>query len=351
MSTTMIGSSFPETWAYGEYEVAIHRSLKNQIEQRWPNCENLLLDTTWWGPHNDQQVADMVAAKQKFRNLFITSTVDDVLNFKVYPLIDQLQSQFEIENVYRLGNFDSEHQFNFFAIVCLDKFKAYNTDDLILRELRWKYCAYNRKPYPHRLNFVRDLIDNDLEQHGVITLGKAFPGETDHGLYRSIGESNADYVQWGHWYEVDSFATTHDIPHDLFSLHNWTVWQHHFLHIVGATTAHNEIDTFVNQINFKPLIGMRPFVINGQTKQYQYLRQHGFRTFNHYWPQFDLEKQDELRKQQKILLDCVKWLTTQSTEQIMTMYQDMLPDLVYNRQRWYEWAAEQKHYVNNIFNE
>jgi uncharacterized membrane protein SpoIIM required for sporulation len=30
---------------------------------------------------------------------------------------------------------------------------------------------------------------------------------------------------------------------------------------------------------------------------------------------------------------------------------DMLPDLLHNRQRWYSWADEQHHKVNNLFNE
>lgn len=350
MSTTFIGSSFPDHWSYGEYEIAIHRNLQSQIDRQWPHCNNLLVDTTWWGPHNNLQVDQLYTDGAKFANLIITSTVDDVLNFKVNPLIDQLCDKFDIAKVYRLGNFDSDHQFNFFAIVCLDKFKSYNTSDLILQDIKHKYCAYNRKPYPHRLAFVQQLIKHDLEPHGIITLGHAFPGEPDHGLYRSLGEQDSDYVEWGHWYD-GSESTPHQIPHDLFSLHNWTVWQHHFLHIVGATSYNNDYEIFVNQINFKPLIGLRPFVINGQTKQYRYLRNHGFKTFNQYWPQFDVERHDTYSVIHGILIDLLKWLTAQSNEQLMSMYQDMLPDLLYNRERWYEWAAEQKQYVNNIFNE
>jgi hypothetical protein len=29
----------------------------------------------------------------------------------------------------------------------------------------------------------------------------------------------------------------------------------------------------------------------------------------------------------------------------------MLPDLIHNRQRWYTWADEQKHQVENLFDE
>jgi len=351
MPTTVIANTFPEHWSYGHYEIEIHTSIEKQINARWPHSHNLLISTTWMGPRTDQLIQQTAAAGAKFENLVVTSTVDAALNFQVYPLIDQLVNTFDIKNVYRVGNFDSDHEFNFFAVACLHNFRQYETQDLVLQQPRWRYCAYNRKPYLHRVQLVRELIEQGLEPHGVITLGHSFPGEPDHGLYRSIGEKGQDYQQWGHWYPEGTVATPHEIPHDLYSLHNWTVWQNHFLHIVGSTAAYNEPDTFVNQINFKPLIGLRPFVINGQTKQYAYLQKHGFRTFNHYWPHIDTETNYNSSTNQLALAltDLVKWLVAKSDQEIMAMYEDMLPDLYYNRQRWSEWAEEQQHRVNNLF--
>jgi hypothetical protein len=351
MTTELIANTFPDHWVYGEYEQRINQSLIKQMNQRWPNSNNLIVGTTWMGPATEQQIQIFANAGRKFENLVITSTVDAALNFEVYPLIDRLVELFGITQIFRVGNFDGDYEFNIFAVCCKDYFKSYNTQDLVLQDLRWRYCAYNRKPYPHRVQLVAELVAQDLETHGVITLGRAFPSDPDHGLYRSIGEKHQDYVEWGHWYEGDGTAATpHEIPHDLFSLHNWTVWQHHFLHIVGATAAHNEPDTFVNQINFKPLIGMRPFVINGQTKQYRYLRQHGFRTFNQYWPQFDVEQGYYGSNDLAICLtNLVKWLVSMSDQEIMSMYTDMLPDLEHNRLRWYEWANEQSHKVEHLF--
>lgn len=350
MTVKIIADTFPAQWSYGHYEQEILRSIEQQIHSRWPNSDSLLLNTTWMGPQTYDQITVLEQQGQQFDQLIVVSTVDAVENFVVYPLIERLQKTFGIEQVYRVGNFDGDYEFNLFAIACADNFKQYNTNDLVLQTLRWRYCCYNRKPYTHRLTLVRELVEQGLELHGVITLGRAFPGQPDHELYRSIGERNDDYRQWGHWYSDSPNDTSHDIPHDLYSLHNWSVWSQHFLHIVGATAPHNEPDIFVNQINFKPLIGMRPFVINGQTRQYQYLRRHGFRTFNHYWPQFDLEQgyygNTALAR---TIVDLVKWLVEQSDQEIMAMYQDMLPALEHNRLRWAEWAQEQKSRVHCLF--
>jgi hypothetical protein len=348
MPTIVIANSFPEKWSYGRYEIDIHNSIERQIDQRWPHSNNLLLSTTWMGPRTDQLMEELIASGTKIENLIVTSTVDAAKNFQVYPLIDSLVEALNIQQVYCVGNFDGDYEFNLFAIACLDNFQQYQTKDLILRELQWRYCAYNRKPYEHRRKLVSELVTQGLEPHGVITLGRAFPGEPDHGLYRSIGERNEDYVKWGHWY--DPGGTSHDIPHDLYSLHNWSIWQRHFLHIVGTTESFNEPDIFINQINFKPLIGMRPFVINGQTRHYQFLRRYGFRTFNHYWPQFDLEQNyNGSNALAKTLTDLVEYIVALGDQEIIAMYNDMLPDLLHNRQRWFEWAGEQRDRVNNLF--
>jgi hypothetical protein len=35
--------------------------------------------------------------------------------------------------------------------------------------------------------------------------------------------------------------------------------------------------------------------------------------------------------------------------QLMQMYQDMLPDLIYNRERFFNFAEEQKYKIDNLF--
>lgn len=341
-------------WSYGQYEIAVHSDLAEQISTRWPQDNNLLFSTTWMGPQTETAIQQLTNEGWKFDRLIMTSTVDAALNHQVYSIRDRLIDIFGIKEVYLVGNFDGDYEFNIFAVACLDNFKDYNDQDLLMQSARWRFCAYNRKPYPHRVRLVRALVDNELESHGIITLGKPFPGDTDHGLYRTIGERDEDYVQWGHWYDLGSLdSTPHEIPHDLYSLHNLQVWQNHFLHVIGTTEPGNLPDIFCNQISFKPLIGMRPFVINGQTRQYEFLRKNGFRTFNHYWPMLD-ESVDATRDQDteslaQQLVNVVKYLVSLSDQEIMQMYQDMLPALEHNRARWYEWAKEQKKRTQTLF--
>lgn len=345
-----IADSFPAHWSYGQYEQQIHASIAAQIQALWPEQHTLLLSTTWMGPQTQRQIDQLASSQPELDRLVITSTVDSVQNFEIYPLIDALQARFRIKHVSRVGNFDGPHEFNLFAVACGDNFQHYNTEDLILQQAPWLYCCYNRKPYQHRVDMVRTLVQRGLDSLGTVTLGRAFPGEPDHGLYRSIGEQDQDYVKHGHWYDLGTEATPHEIPHDLYSLHNWQRWSGHFLHIVNTTTASNEQDIFANQITFKPLIGLRPFVINGQTRQYQWLRNQGFRTFEHHWPWANLTQgyYGNTGLAQAIA-DVVQSLAALSESEILALYHSMLPDLIHNRQRWLEYVDQQRHRINHLF--
>ena len=364
MPTIVEANFFPKHWIYGEYDQAIHHSIQQQIDQQFPNQQNFFFSTTWRpDPDHDTELQKYLHDGTQFDNLFVTATVDWAW-FQYQTFIKEFAERTGVKNIYYLGNFDNPKPahapdnsttiyFNFFAVVCRDHFEKYNTEDLILTDPKYLFMSYNRKPYEHRLRFVKKLIEHNVKDLGVVTLGRQWdnpydgnPVESD--LYFSIGEKNEDYVKHGHWY--DDGGSEHGIPHDLFSLHNMHYWKHHFLHIVGGTCQWNNADQFINQIDFKPIIGLRPFLINGQTKNYNFWKTNGFRTFDNYFPVTDpWFLHGNTDSVQLELIKVIKYLSAMRHEEILAMYNDMLPDLLYNRQRWYEWADEQKYQVEHLF--
>ena len=59
------------------------------------------------------------------------------------------------------------------------------------------------------------------------------------------------------------------------------------------------------------------------------------------------ELKDEIRKKQSDGLK--KYISSLSSTDIKNLYQDMLPDLIYNRNRFFEFAEEEKLRIYNIF--
>ena len=50
MTTTFIGTAFPPTFQWHVDEWSIINSIQQQIDQQFPNSDNLYINTTWFGP-------------------------------------------------------------------------------------------------------------------------------------------------------------------------------------------------------------------------------------------------------------------------------------------------------------
>jgi len=347
MSITFIGDGFFEE-PYGSEEKHIWKIITEQISKKFPKQENLIISTTWFGAqfteYNDywEQVMEFKVKNKKFHNLFLISTVDPPMfnDDTVRDIIEATSSLF----CYKLGNFDSPHHFNFFSIALNKYFTKYTLEETSLNEVKHIYVNYNRKPKVHRIKFVEKLYNNDLLKYGTVTLGKDSTNIHNQNLksmYLSIGETHENYSTLGNDPKIWGFG----IPQDYFSLHRMDIWNSTFLYINGATEFVPRDDLFCQQDVFKPLIGMRPFVINGVQKTYHWLRYYGFKTFNHYWKHIDIENGNV----HDTIIELIQFLSNLNKNEIMDMYKDMLLDLNYNKERFYEFANEQQYKVEHLF--
>jgi hypothetical protein len=210
----------------------------------------------------------------------------------------------------------------------------------------WLYLSYNRKPRVHRIQFVNELVKNQIDSLGIITLGRdvdnIYAQEAQAIKYFDIGESPNDYASEGNWHLNED---THGIPQNLHSLGNMKIWQNHFLNIIGETEFNPWDHMFITEKTWKPMLGLRPFVINGQTKIYSYLRDNGFKTFNHYWPHIDIENGNV----HETIVQLIFYLQSLGKDKLMELYKEMWPDLKHNQQRFFVFAKEQEYKLNHIF--
>jgi hypothetical protein len=346
MALTFIGTTFSITEPYGPSEIETLKTIQLQIEEQFPNDNNLLISLTWFGPQFDndswQQIEDFSKSKVKVDNLFLLATVDPPMI--TVTDIQQIKMLTDALHVYLLGNFDSPHAFNFFAPTVAKNFKFYTDDDLLLKHCQYRYISYNRKPKPHRIQLVNMLYDQNLNTLGIITLGKDesnIHNQNQLHKYISLGEQQKDYIDRGNHPDHWGFG----IPLDNFSLHRLDLWQESFLFVTGATEANPVNDLFCQQDTFKPMLGLRPFVINGSQKTYHWLKYHGFQTFNNYWPHIDIESGEV----QETIVSVIKFLATKSSNELLSMYQDMLPKLHHNKNRFFEFAEEQQYKIHHLF--
>lgn len=343
MTTQIIGTTFTSFSQWHKNEVNLVKSMCNQIDNKFPDKRNLLINTTWFGPQfNNGEFEKLENYENQVDNLFFMSSVDAPMISP--PQIDSIIKRMNPNKTFFLGNFDGPYYFSFIASVLPEYFEKYADDQLTMKTVRWLFVNYNRKPREHRIKLVNQLIENNLHNNGVVSLGNQELEIYAHGVipqkFFLLGETPEQYAKEGNWGHGLKFG----IPHDIHSLGNMDIWQTHFLNIVGETEYNNWDPLFVTEKTWKPIIGLRPFIINGQPKIYKWLRHHGFRTFNHY---FCAGLEDEETMHSAIIQTLLE-LKQKPADEIVQLYNRMLPDLLHNRGRFFEFAHKEKQRINNI---
>ena len=349
---TRIGTTFPANWQYGPEEIVMFDKTAVQIEDKFPNERNLLINTTWFGPQfkdtNDewQKVEKLFEDNVKFDNLFLLSMIDPL--YLMDNHISEMCVKLGIKNTYRIGMFlNTQYEYNFHAIVGDHLMPKYDNDQVRLKTYNKDFLCYQRKPRTWRVDFANLVRKHNLLDNGIMTLGAKTKDDFDWSEGRTwepmtLDESHELYKKDGQ----DDPTHYGGIPNDLVTIGNLDVWNQCFLYISSETVFNHWEPLFVNERIWKTMIGLRPYIIQGNPKTYKWLRKNGFRTFNQYWPHVDLEHSLEILEDH---ISVLKFLNSISDEEKMAMYQDMLPDLIYNKQRFYEFSKEQKHKMENIF--
>ena len=338
-----IGITFPAVWQYGPEEIEIFRTTVEQVEQQFPNARNLVINTTWFGPQFDnKEWQKLLDINGPIDNLFLLSVIDPL--YWNEDSIVQTQQRLQVKNTYRIGMFaDSKYEWNFHAFATDKLAPKYNATDIELISPDWAFLLYQRKPRPHRIEITNLLLERNLNTRGIITLGSNKNSSYDWregqtGPVLTIEDYPSNYKHNG---RHDDF---NGVPNDLVSLGRLDIWQRHLLNVVSETEFNNWHPRFVTEKTWKPIIGLRPFVIHGHSGIYQWLESQGFKTFNQYWSNTNIADD-----QHGHVMSAIETVSNKTTQELWQMYQDMLPNLQYNRNRYFEFAQEQKYKIDNLF--
>ena len=349
---TRIGTTFPANWQYGPEEIVMFDKTARQIEDKFPNERNLVINTTWFGPqfreHNNewQKVEKLFEDNVKFDNLFLLSMIDPL--YLMNNHISEMCVKLGIKNTYRIGMFlNTQYEYNFHAIVGDHLMPKYKDEDVMLKEYDKDFLCYQRKPRAWRVDFTNLVRKHNLLDNGIMTLGAKTKDDYDWSEGRTwepitLDESHEPYKKDGQNNPTDYGG----IPNDLVTVGSLDVWNKCFLYISSETVFNQWEPLFVNERIWKTMIGLRPFVIQGNPATYKWLEGHGFKTFNHYWPHVKMEDSETVLDD---IIQVLEHLDTKLAEEKMAMYNDMLPALKHNKNRFYEFSREQKYKMEHIF--
>jgi len=173
----------------------------------------------------------------------------------------------EIDNIVYIGNSNTEHYFSFWLDFVNESKSNYVMNTLPTR-IENLFLCLNRKPHEHRVDLVKGMIDKNLHTKGLVSLG------LEHGNYRGVRFPMM--LDTASTEDLDAYGNYAQIPNDILSLSEH--WNNHLVNVVTETTHHT--DVFLSEKVFKPILGLRPFIILGDRFIYEKLKQFGFDTYD-----------------------------------------------------------------------
>jgi hypothetical protein len=195
------------------------------------------------------------------------------------------------------------------------------------------FMCLNRKPHWHRRHLYTQLESAGLLDSGLVSLGG-----NDSPPVRTIEEvvSVTDLAP-------NSGTEQNGIPNDITSLGQIENWQRCFLNIVTETVYNINQHCFVSEKIYKPILGMRPFLVYADDAAVQWLGDRGFETYvSDFVDITDLDLADPANTVRFLSVLC---------QQPRTYWQKKLIDLqskiMYNKDQFYKYTLQQHHTLKN----
>lgn len=247
------------------------------------------------------------------------------------------------DSITHIGNANNEYYFSFwmdFVWQNYNQFMKFDTLDLG-KDFKVFMCL-NRKPHTHRVDLVKEIYDKGLEKNGYVSLGMfdkpvpwsykglKVPIKLKDDIQNTVGDNAVAGSSGG-------------ITNDITGLGHKDNWNNHFLNVVTETTVHS--DVFISEKTFKPILGMRPFVILGDDNIYNKLHSWGFDTFD-----------DILGTGYKgtYHTDRIKWIVDtidnlKREKDLKKLLKSLHPRLEKNKVRFFQVAEQNRKKIQNLF--
>jgi len=256
----------------------------------------------------------------------------------------------KFERVYHIGNTNKGYYFSFWLQYIKDHWKYFNKSkykeepklvrSATVGENGKHFLCYNRKPHDHRVGLLNRIHENGLENFGIVSATIEDPRYNfPNPIILEESHDTRTLKIINEWEGQNE--------NDIISLGDGENWQRHFLTVVTETTIHT--DVLLSEKTFKPIIGLRPFLILGDQNLYKKLKEMGFDIFEDMFPDIliNLSHSDWERRADYITQQLAN-LTKYSYQELEEKYKDLLPRLKANRKRLEEVIEENSRRISNI---
>jgi hypothetical protein len=224
-------------------------------------ARTVLINNTWYTNDYHQQVMDQLRSIN-FDQIILVSMLDaSIANSSWYQEFNK--------PVYAIGYYPGKNAIDFWALVVDQYFEWPNYDLTDYNLINKAYMCLNRKPHWHRKHLYSQLVRLNIVDQGIVSMG-CNNGAAERTLNIDHGQSLL---------APNSGSEQHGIANDIMSLGHSANWQQHFLNVVTETQFDIKQTYFVSEKIYKPIVGMRPFLVYASDGAVSWLTEHGFEPY------------------------------------------------------------------------
>lgn len=281
----------------------------------------VVINSTWYTDEYHQEVL-----------AYLQSTPVDyiVLIAMVDFAIPHAERYQEIDaKVIEIGYYTGPGEIDYWALFLDQYFLQQNNVELCRSDLIDRpFMCLNRKPHQHRIDLYKQLQQLQLTTRGIVSLG----GTT--GIAVQNADSDIPILELA----PNSGNDQYGIPNDISSLGNIENWNRSFLNVVTETVYNINECHFVSEKIYKPILGLRPFLIYADDGGERWLSARGFR---HYLDDFADITDLDLRQPEN-LAPFLAVLSEQSCQYWQQKLVDLNQKIMYNKEHFYKYVKDQK---------
>jgi len=272
---------------------------------------NAIINSTWYDDRYHAKVTERLRTNPVHKLALISFMDPAILQPSWFQgLADQ---------IYCIGYYKGAGEIDLWAMIMHEYFQhdpALTTGQQIIRP----FLCYNRKPHWHRVRLVDQLRADGCETSGVVTLGDA-SGKAQMALPHDVTPSciapNPGTEQYG-------------IGNDIMSLGNIEIWNQCLLNVVTETVYDVDNAWFVSEKIYKPLVGLRPFLVYAPNGASAWLQHIGVEPYMRDFADIsDLDLADPA-----CMAPFLKVLCQQTSGYLQQKYRDLLPKILHNRHQF-----------------
>lgn len=275
---------------------------------------NIIINLTWFGPEEEYLLNILDTYNPKETIIYLTASIDGIHWMYDSKFVKEITHK---GFTYKIVGFGPDHWHSWMPKWIYEN--NLNTNVNLHKDFKYYFLSYNRKPKSHRHELVSKIIDNELLNKGWVTYTAGHFQEID--LYT------------GH---TDKMLMNNDTrfsrPEDMATLGDLNIWNNCFCTVVTETEINDP--WHITEKTWKPILGLRPYIIIGNKNLENILSKLNFYT-----------SQDLLGIKINNIedtIDYLKKLSIKSKKEIYEFYCNLLPKLEHNRNNLIEYSYNNK---------